>query len=110
MGFSSQEYSHGLPCRPPGDFLAEGLNLSLCVSCIGSSSSPLAPLGSLTALTLYREEQLVISQGSVKTPSPFPVANVSTSNGMVVRATLREEDRTGAPGGGVHRLHVHPVL
>ena len=52
----------------------------------------------------------MVSRGGVKTPSPLPVADVCTSSGMVVRAALQEADRTGAPGCGVHRFHVHPVL
>ena len=40
----------------------------------------------------------MIPWDSVKTPSPFPVADASMSTGTVVRATLWKEDRTGAPG------------
>ena len=41
MGFSRQEYWHGLPCPPPGDLLSPG-SPALQVSCL-----PLAPLEAL---------------------------------------------------------------
>ena len=34
MGFPRQDYWSGLPCPPPGDFLAQGSNPCLCDSCI----------------------------------------------------------------------------
>ena len=48
MGFSRQKCWSGLPCPPPGDFLTQGLNLSLlCLLHWQAGSIPLAPPGSL---------------------------------------------------------------
>ena len=99
MGFSRQECWHGLPCPPP-PFPDRGIDPASLMSpaLAGRFFTTSAPWEASQLALCAGKEQSVVSQDSVKMPSPFPVADVSTSNGMVVRATCGRRTRREPQG------------